>query len=170
MKSFQKQLVQWLAFASLISFSFSCNQKESTLKTQQSDSVSNRHPVTQESRPRVAANSKNAVRVALDSSNKFDWNTFRQKFHDSASIEIDPSDEVAVGPWVNWNEFEYQRVYSYVNDTLWIQTFYRSPDSAATTKNQSTVLLNSQDPDYVQFGPLWSDMLTRGHHLTDSLK
>lgn len=137
-----------------------------------SDTVASQTPAVENRRSpwRDSVNSGNAVRVDLDSSSNFEWNAFRQKFHDSNNSAEDFPDDVAVGPWVNWNEFEYRRVYSYVNDELWIRTFYRSKDSTGTNENQETVVMDSQDPDYVQLGPLWSDMLTRGHHLTDSLQ
>ena len=171
MKCFQKPPVREIAIASLVILSFSCNQREETIEERKVDSVSIQAPKAEQgSFPwSDSMNSNNAVRVDLDSLKDFDWNTFRKKFHDSTDNEADFSDEVAVGPWVTWNEFQYRRVYSYVDDMLWIQTFYRSQDSADTADHEVTVL-TSQDPNYVQFGPLWSDMLTRGHHLTDSLR
>jgi hypothetical protein len=172
MKSLKKQLVRGVGFAFLFLVSFSCSQKSETLEDRKIDSVSIQPPAAENfgSNWGDSVHSNNAVRVQLDSSRTFDWNAFRQKFHDSHNSSGDFPDEVAVGPWVSWNEYEYQRVYNYVNDALWIQTFYRTKDSTDSNQAEATVLLDSQNPDYVQFGPLWSDMLTRGHHLTDSLK
>jgi hypothetical protein len=173
MKYFKTQFVSGIAYAFLISFAFSCGQKNESVSAPSGDTVAIKSPETEIGRSpwMDSVNSGNAVRVDLDSARNFDWKAFRQKFHASSNTnDADYPDQVAVGPWVNWNEFEYRRVYNYVDDQLWIQTFYRSKDSTGAKENQETVLMDSQNPDYVQFGPLWSDMLTRGHHLTDSLK
>jgi hypothetical protein len=173
MKYYRKQIARGVGYALLISFALSCNPKnESDTDLNESYEVV-QTPTSDADRLswRDSVNSGNAVRVNLDSARTFDWKAFRQKFHDSSNtIDGDYPEDVAVGPWVNWNEFEYRRVYNYVDDELWIQTFYRSRDSTNAKENKETVLMDSQNPDYVQFGPLWSDMLTRGHHLTDSLK
>ncbi|GAA0880829.1 hypothetical protein GCM10009119_37990 [Algoriphagus jejuensis] len=157
---------------SLFIFSFSCSPKGNHANEQYIDSVAmettigtGRHFLWGD-----FLHGSNAVRVELDSARNFDWGTFRQKFHYSDDSSDTVSEEMAVGPWVNWNEFAYRRVYRYVNDELWIQTFYRPQDSVQTGQSQEKVLIDSQDPDYMQLGPLWAEMQTRGTYLQDSLR
>ena len=172
MKSYPKQLLKGWGIISLFVFFFACRQKGGPPDGSLGDSTARHAPVTKDKgfSWTDSIHGTNAVRVDIKSPEHFDWNAFRNKFHKTQDSGVDFSDEVAVGPWVSWNEYEYRRVYRFMNDTLWIQTFYRSADTTGRNTDEGTVLLDSQEPDYIQFGPLWSDMLTRGHHLTDSLQ
>lgn len=111
----------------------------------------------------------NSVRIELANPGDFDWESFKRDFDKREEGDESLSGDVAAGPWTVWNEFQYRRVYRYVDDGLWLQTYYRPMDSTGMSKNAGRVLLDSQNPDYRQMGPLWSDMLMRGTHLSDSL-
>lgn len=171
MKRYQTQFIRSGVVAFLLFFIFSCNPKGESHEDDNIDSVEIQPAVTEEVRTswNDSLHSANGVRVELDAPDSFDWVAFRQKFHQSEDSGEDFPDEVAVGPWVTWNEYEFRRVYRHDNDALWIQTFYRSKDSTDRAEGQGTLVLDSQDPGYMQMGPLWADMLTRGRHLNDSL-
>lgn len=171
MKTYIKDFLSPLCLFALL-LCYSCGPKSEADHDLSADSLA-----YQDTEPEVplfswsdSVHSGNAVRVELDSSKAFDWTSFRARYHQAEDGSEEFSDELAVGPWVHWNEFQYRRVYRLVDDGLWIQTFYRAGDSTQIQSGQGTPVMDSQDPGYVQFGPLWSDMLTRGHHLSDSLK
>lgn len=156
----------------LIMVGFSCDQKNNTQQMDSDVYQETTIPIPSGENAGFDAplSNNNAVKVAVNANDNLDWEEFKKSFHHVSEGPEDYPSEVAIGPWIALDDYEYRRVYRLENSDLWIQTFYkRIGSSNAIDPNVHPQALTLQEAETTGLGILWNDMIERGLFLTDSL-
>lgn len=110
------------------------------------------------------------VKVSINVNEDLDWEEFKSTFHVPTEEPESHPDNVAIGPWKEFDDFEYRRVYRLENNDLWIQTYFRRDETSNDLDaNVTPKVLTLQESETNGMGSLWNEMLERGLYLTDSL-
>jgi hypothetical protein len=117
-------------------------------------------------------NLRNAVKVDVNPEN-INWDAFRDQFNTQdigAQTSIADAENIATGPWTDFEDFSYRLVYRMENEALWLQTFLRIDDDNAHLDPSANIqVLSMEKADSLKLGTLWTQMELLGTRLEDSL-
>jgi len=112
---------------------------------------------------RPSFSTENAVQVALTDKANFNWEDFRNGIsgqEEAIGEGFKQEEQQVATAWEKFSDrYAYQTVYHYRDGELWLQTYYKSNNSATDSlSNEEGELLTRQGGDSPELQDLWRKM------------
>lgn len=116
--------------------------------------------------------SEDGVKIEATNFGDQEWSQLKQslELEDPSAVgrsSVQSGEEIALGPWKEWENDRYQLVYSYSGDGgLWLKL---QLDQNSTGSSDDAKILTKQEAESLQLSSVWNEMERAARYLEDSL-